>query len=89
MLAITVPWGVRADKPLPGTVHLHCTDVEGEWLLHVDGRVERAHAKGDLAIRGAASDMLLALYGRVPVDKLELIGDATVAAEFLDRVRTD
>src|SRR6516165_9879089 len=35
-LAVTVPWGVRADKPLNGTVHIHCTDTEGEWFVHAD-----------------------------------------------------
>src|SRR5688500_3438636 len=67
VLAITLPWGARPDKPLPGTVHVHCTDVDGEWFIHPDGRVERTHAKGDAALRGTASDLLLAIYGRVPL----------------------
>ena len=38
-----------------GTVHLHCTDVDGEWLLtRRDGEVTvtAEHAKGDVAARG-------------------------------------
>jgi uncharacterized protein (TIGR03083 family) len=85
-MAISLPWCVRADKPLAGTVHLHCTDTEGEWFIHPDGRVERTHAKGDVAIRGTASDLLLALYQRVPIDALELIGDTTLAQQLIDQV---
>ena len=89
VLAITLPWGVRADKPLAGSVHIHCTDTEGEWFIHPDGRVERVHAKGDVAVRGGASDVLLAIYGRVPTDRLELIGEASVAHELLGRLNTE
>lgn len=89
MLAITLPWGVRADKPLAGTVHLHCTDVAGEWFVNADGRVERVHQKGDVALRGAASDLLLAIYKRTPLATIEVIGDAPLAEEFLSRIGTD
>ncbi len=89
MLNMTLPWAVREDKPLPGSVHVHCADVEGEWLVHRDGRVDRAHAKGDVAIRGPASDLLLALYRRVPVAALDLVGEAAVADEFIARINTE
>ena len=48
------------------TIHLHCTDVDGEWLLTgtAEGaRVTREHAKGDVAARGSASDLLLSRCG--------------------------
>jgi uncharacterized protein (TIGR03083 family) len=63
------------------TIHLHCTDIDGEWLVRrsPDGLdIERAHAKGDVAARGTASDLDLYLWGRVPVDALELFGDAAL-----------
>ena len=88
MLHITLPWSVRADKTLPGTVHLHCTDTEGEWFVHPDGRVEPIHAKGDVAMRGTASDLLLALYERVPLDDVEIIGDDSLARTLVERVNT-
>ena len=88
ILAITLPWGVNPDKPLRGTVHLHCTDVDGEWFIADDGQVERTHAKGDVAIRGSASDLLLGLYTRVPLTDLDVIGDADLAQELLDRLDT-
>lgn len=89
ILAVTLPWGARPDKPLPGSVHLHCTDTDGEWFVHPDGRVERVHAKGDVAIRGTASDLLLALYTRVPIGDLDVIGDASLAHELVARIGTE
>ncbi len=88
VLAVTLPCGVHPDKPLPGSVHLHCTDTEGEWFIHPEGRVEPIHATGDVAIRGTASDLLLALYTRVPVRDLEVFGDQTLARELIDRLNT-
>jgi uncharacterized protein (TIGR03083 family) len=88
-LTITLPWCVRLDKPLSGTVHIHCTDSEGEWFVHGDGRVERIHARGAVAIRGAASDILLALFKRIPIENLEIIGDAALARLFVEAMKTD
>jgi uncharacterized protein (TIGR03083 family) len=85
-LAITLPWGVNEKKPLPGSVHLHCTDADGEWLIDPVGRLARAHAKGDVAVRATASDLLLALYNRVRIDDLDVIGDAAIARELVARV---
>jgi uncharacterized protein (TIGR03083 family) len=88
-LSISLPWCIRVDKPLSGTVHIHCTDTQGEWFVHGDGRVERVHAKGDVAIRGAASDILLALYKRIPIVKIEIIGDTQLARLFVEAMHTD
>lgn len=70
------------------TVHLHATDIDdGEWLLtYRSDAVEwiHAHEKGDVAARGAASDLLLLLWSRIPPSRLELFGDATL----LDRWQT-
>src|SRR5262245_15716294 len=63
------------------TIHLHATDGPGEWLLTIgpDGvDIAREHSKGDVAARGPASDLLLMLYGRVPVANLEVHGDAAL-----------
>jgi uncharacterized protein (TIGR03083 family) len=67
------------------TIHLHATDAEGEWLLtlHADRvDVARGHAKGDAAIRGAARDLLLQVWGRDPIGELEVFGDEAVVATF-------
>lgn len=63
------------------SIHLHATDTDGEWLLRFgpDGfSYSREHAKGDLAVRGAASDLLLVLIGRRGLDGLEVFGDPGV-----------
>lgn len=71
-----------------GSIHLHATDADGEWLVHLtpEGiRFEHGHAKGDVAIRGAAGDLLLWGWNRVPVDeRFEVFGDAAL----LDAWRT-
>jgi uncharacterized protein (TIGR03083 family) len=74
---------------LRGSVHIHCTDVDGEWLIvptaTSDVIVTREHSKGDCAIRGSASSLLLGLWRRVPMSSLEVIGSSDVAAQFLNR----
>lgn len=65
------------------TVHVHATDAEGEWLVRFaegDLIVDVGHAKGDAAVRGPAADLLLWLWGRHPLDGLEIFGDTTAAA---------
>lgn len=60
------------------TLHLHCTDRDGEWLLRLgaDGlEVQREHAKGDVALRGVASDLYLTVLGRIPAAPAEIFGD--------------
>jgi uncharacterized protein (TIGR03083 family) len=88
LLHVSLPWVVSHERPLSGSVHLHCTDTEGEWLVHPGGRVERGHLKGDVAIRGTASDLLLALYARVSIDTLDLVGNAAVARQLVERLDT-
>ena len=73
---------------LAGSVHLHCTDVDGEWLVESDGDqlvVTREHAKGSCAIRGSAHDLLMVLWRRHALTDVEVIGDASVAARFVSR----
>ena len=79
--------------PVGGSVHLHATDGEGEWLITeptVGGRLEvsREHAKGDAAVRGTASDLLLLLWRRVGLDdpgRFEVFGDPEVARRLVAR----
>lgn len=72
-----------------GSVHIHCTDVPGEWMVREGDAltlvVTREHAKGTAAIRGDASDVLLALWRRRGTETLEIIGSAEVADRFLQR----
>lgn len=69
-----------------GSVHLHCTDVAGEWTVREadDGfSVTREHAKGDCAIRGAAADIVAVLSRQAPLSTVDVVGDAEVVARFV------
>jgi uncharacterized protein (TIGR03083 family) len=70
------------------SVHLHCTDAPGEWLVEIaDGKldVSRTHGKGDVAARGGASDLLLLLWRRVPMSRVDVHGDRAALERFLAR----
>jgi len=63
------------------TFHFHRTDGDGEWLVRLTPagpEIEHAHAKGDLAVRGGASDLLLVLRNRGGLDGVEVFGDAAL-----------
>jgi uncharacterized protein (TIGR03083 family) len=68
---------------LSGSLHLHATDAEGEWVIDLDhpgAPPRREHAKSDTAIRGPAADLLLWLWNRQPAaGHLEVFGDSSVA----------
>jgi len=62
------------------TLHLHSAEGD-EWLIAMnpDGLdIKREHAKGDLALRGAVSDLELVLYDRPPIGDVERFGDESV-----------
>jgi uncharacterized protein (TIGR03083 family) len=86
----TVVKGDGVPAALAGaSLHVHCTDTAGEWIVRLTAEgpaVERAHAKGDAALRGVASDLLLALWHRVPLSSVDVVGDADRAEAILDLV---
>jgi uncharacterized protein (TIGR03083 family) len=72
------------------TIHVHATDAPGEWLLSLgaDGmQVTREHAKGDVAVRGPASELWLALMGRAPLTGLEVFGDQALLERWREQAR--
>ena len=65
--------------------HFHCTDATGEWVVRfIDNNVEvqREHARADVAVRGAASDLELFLWGRQPSDHVEVLGNASLLSRW-------
>ncbi len=77
----------REHVPAPASsLHVHCTDVVGEWLLWGEGgelRMVTEHRKGDAALRGPAATLLLVLMGRADAADLDVVGDVSVADEWL------
>lgn len=82
--------------PLEGdeTVHLHATDAglgsAGEWTAAVDGdRVtwSHEHGKGTVALRGGATELLLAMTRRVSLADtgIQMFGDDAVWQRWLAR----
>jgi uncharacterized protein (TIGR03083 family) len=78
--------GGDAPRPHGETLHIHGNDyVPAEWLLTFtdDGvDVRHEHAKGDLALRGAVSDLEMVLYQRPTVGRVERFGDERVLETF-------
>ncbi len=77
-----------------GTLHLHCTDVHGEWMLRRTPEgfsVEPGHGKGDAALRGPAAELMLLLNKRLPdgAGEVEYLGDDAVTALWLDGLTFD
>ena len=85
VLPRTVAKGLRLD----GSVHLHCTDVSGEWIIEPgdDGshEVRREHTKGAAAIRGPAHELLMVLWRRLPLEVVDVVGDQAVAAQLVSQ----
>ncbi|MDI3315965.1 MAG: maleylpyruvate isomerase N-terminal domain-containing protein [Mycobacterium sp.] len=76
------------------SMHLHATDpglgVAGEWTITAgNGRItwSHDHGKSTVALRGAATDLLLALARRISVadSGIAMFGDSAVWQNWLDR----
>jgi uncharacterized protein (TIGR03083 family) len=71
-----------------GMVQLVATDAEHQWFLRLRGAgvalldtdtwLDHDDHHTRVLARGSASDLLLALYGRVPFEVLETAGDSTL-----------
>lgn len=62
-----------------GGVLVHLTDAPDHWLVGLyryGAVVERRSGVSDAALFGSASDVFLALWGRVPLDRVQVDGDA-------------
>lgn len=72
-----------------GTIHLHATDADGEWLIELNDKGfgwKRGHGKGDVALRGPLTEILLVLYRRRSLDdgSLDVLGEAELLDFWLD-----
>lgn len=89
-------WLPRLGRPLTqvstgASIHLHCTDADSEWMIRLGpegATVTREHAKGDVAVRGTASDLYLLLWNRVSAEqRCQVFGDASLLRRFAELVR--
>jgi hypothetical protein len=86
---------VWAEHPRQGageTYHFHRTDGPGEWLVRFPPEgpvIGREHAKGDIALRGSASDLFLFLWQRIPAERLEIFGDRRLVERYFELVPPD
>lgn len=91
LLTVILPAKLQAgatDLSGLGTLHIHCTDTQGEWLLQPTRsgiEVTRTHAKGDAALRGLAVDLFLRLSNRG--SQGDVVGDPGVLAGLTERFR--
>lgn len=90
-------WENRPDfaKAMAGsgqTLHFHATDASGEWVARREPdqvALEHAHTKADVAVRGPATDLLLVISRRRPLDAapgLEILGDRDLFVHWLDHM---
>lgn len=86
MLNVMIPADEIPYEGRPGTIHLHRTDGEGEWLVTLEPGslpiTRSGHEKGDAALRGSASDLLLLVWRRLPLADVEAFGDEVLAKDF-------
>jgi uncharacterized protein (TIGR03083 family) len=98
MFDVILPWRGTAEMGSEHegkTMHLHATDVgdepgQGEWLVTLAPEgltVDHVHAKGDVAVRGTVSNLLLLLWNRVPADACEVFGDADLLESWRESVK--
>ncbi|MEV1062109.1 maleylpyruvate isomerase family mycothiol-dependent enzyme [Streptomyces sp. NPDC050263] len=78
------------------SIHLHATDaaagLNAEWSVDLteQGIVwRRGHEKATVALRGPLTSVLLAFYGRLPLDSpgLEVLGEREVLEFWLERAK--
>ena len=76
------------------SVHVHCTDGPGEWLLSFPApgqrELRREHAKGDVALRGTAEGLLLYVWGRQGAAEagVDVVGDQAMLGRWRELIPT-
>ncbi|MDE3077173.1 MAG: maleylpyruvate isomerase family mycothiol-dependent enzyme [Chloroflexota bacterium] len=71
------------------SLHWHSTDAAGEWTVRLTTEGfewARGHAKGMVAVRGLAADLLLLMWGRLPPAdaRFERFGDESLLNRWLE-----
>lgn len=80
-LEVTIGSRENLGASLPGSIHLHATDIDAEWTMSLSNGVitiDRSHKKADAAVRATASELYLWSWGRLPAEILQCFGDHDV-----------
>jgi uncharacterized protein (TIGR03083 family) len=77
------PYRHLAALPTGASLHLHATDVDGEWMIRfTESGIawERGHGKATVAVRGPVTSLLLFTYGRLPGsdERLSVFGESAL-----------
>ncbi|MFK0070212.1 maleylpyruvate isomerase family mycothiol-dependent enzyme [Streptomyces sp. NPDC091046] len=90
-----MPGAAANELRAPGSsLHLHATDtpaeLNAEWLVELPDEGitwRRGHEKATVALRGPLTDVLLAFYGRLPLDTpgLGVLGDRKLLELWLEK----
>ncbi|AQZ61971.1 unnamed protein product [[Actinomadura] parvosata subsp. kistnae] len=74
------------------TLHFHATDAPGEWVARREPDMvvlEHGHTKADVAVRGPATDLLLVISRRRPLDAtptLDVQGDRALFVHWIEHM---
>lgn len=80
-LEVTIAGRRNLSGSLPGSLHLHATDIDAEWTVTLkDGvmTIDKGHQKADAAIKASASELYLWSWGRLPYEILSPFGNIAV-----------
>lgn len=91
MMEVIIPDEYSESKATPNgeSYHFHQSDGEGEWMIYFEPselRITRDHSKADVELAGTASDLLLFLLGRVPVERLAVSGASDLIPRYFELV---
>jgi uncharacterized protein (TIGR03083 family) len=78
--------------PRPRTLHVHATDLEGEWLIDIGAKglePRRGHEPADTTVRGSASDLFLLLWNRRSSEGLDVAGDASLLTVWKENAQIE
>jgi uncharacterized protein (TIGR03083 family) len=74
----------------PRSLHLHATDIDGEWMVRLGpngAETTRGHGQADCAVRASASDLNLLLWNRRRPEEVEVHGDASVLTWWRENIQ--
>lgn len=84
------PYRHLASLPTGASLHLHATDVDGEWMIRfTESGIawERGHGKATVAVRGPVTSLLLLTCGRIPGSdqRLSVFGESSLLSGWQEK----